>query len=159
MERLETVTDDQGWFQFPAWGRKPLPADVPYNAAMTYSSPLLTIFKSGYIKDLSNGSGKPSTDSAIKSEWDGKIIELKRLSGAPWSSYELKVAYLLRDIQRENGCIWKKMPRMAVAVDQEAKRLDGENVVQEYKKMRDNGMDGYSANCGSFQEFLLSYKK
>lgn len=158
VELLEAVTDAQGWFQFPAWRSKALPEGVPLYARMSGSSPALYFFRSGYTEILTNDSDRPSSGSVVTSQWDGKTIELERFVGSRLS-YASTVGGLLTRLNYREDCYWKKMPQMVIAMDQEAKQLNAEDITHYIRTLGDWEAIGEGSNCGSLQNFLREYKK
>lgn len=159
MEILEAVTDDDGWFQFPAWGPRAIPAEVPSRARMSSADPGLIFFKSGYSKYLANEDRDQMERPAAnrRSSWDGKTIELKKITGSRFSYGETIAGLLSRLNYRP--CIWKKMPRMLIALDQEAQRLDSEGVPNYVNRLRKYDGLETEAGCGSPAAFFSGYKK
>jgi hypothetical protein len=45
---LETVTDKNGRFTFPAWGPQPKPVSLPWDARLKYADPEVKFYKFGY---------------------------------------------------------------------------------------------------------------
>jgi hypothetical protein len=122
----ETVSDKDGNYVIPAWGPRPRPPLTD----LIYRDPQILIFKSGYEPEGLENS-KTQTDSVRVSEWDGKVIKLKRVS-----SQENLERYASRLNSFYGGLVenmrsdyeWKKYPRMTTAVYKEyqllkAKRL------------------------------------
>src|SRR5579859_2167329 len=77
----EAVTDQNGRFRIPGWG------PVRSSCDLLEMDPVLIFFKSGYsFQGLTNGvlGGDPPTVS--RSDWDGKIIKLKKYPNLEYSS-------------------------------------------------------------------------
>lgn len=122
---LETVTDQNGRFYFPAWG----PIRHWKRSRLTYMDPEILIFKSGYeYRQLAN----PQTKEAIegkphpvrRSQWNGKTVELTPFKGTAEEyarhlagDYRLAIRFLLESEE------WKRTPCLLTALDVEAKRL------------------------------------
>ena len=86
---LETLTDENGRFAFPAWGPERVPYErrgVPPTARLTVADPRLIFFKSGYRAGgrenwLSMDALKGKGGSLRHSDWNGQKITLKRFEG------------------------------------------------------------------------------
>lgn len=117
----ETVTDRNGNYVIPAWGPKP---QLPLTE-LVYRDPQILLFKSGYEPEGLENS-KPQTGSVRASEWDGKVIKLKKISNQEnlerYAS-RLNSFYdgLVKDMR--NDYEWKKYPRMTTAVYKEYQLL------------------------------------
>lgn len=118
---METVTDKNGRFYFPAWG------PVWKKGALLFNDPNLYFFKSGYeyerlsnkivFSDLETGRG-----SVRSSDWHSKTIKLKRFQGS-LQEYAEQLSFLNTSIEsvvgtfRKNaGCEWIKMPKMLAEI-------------------------------------------
>lgn len=162
---LETVTDQDGKFQFPAWGPKQVPSDMPSNSRLVDGDPVLVLYKPGYKPDrLSNKltTAKLRGEGPLvrTSDWNGKKIELERFGGDA-SMHVDQIARLggvLGFAYREPGCDWKKIPRMIAAIEVQA------------KEARQKGLDnavfirtlegsGVIQRCGSSEQLLREYMK
>lgn len=110
----EAVTDGNGNYVIPAWGpkiRRPL-------TELDHLDPRLSIFKSGY-EPLELVNERNRSDSVRISDWNNKVVKLKKFQGA-LENY----AFLLGSF---NGGLsvndWKSFPRMVLALDAEARRI------------------------------------
>ena len=161
LELMEAVTDKNGRFHFPAWGPKPIPAGLPWEARMKDQDPAIHLFKSGYwSKGLSNDRPGPYADagpSVRTSEWNGKTIEMKKFEG-DLKLYGSFVSGVLTSVSY-GGCRWKNIPRIIVALDKESDRLLKQHIVTglpTIDKIEDISVDG---SCGSVKEFFKDYLK
>lgn len=132
---LETVTDQNGRFYFPAWG----PIRHWKRSRLTNMDPELLILKSGYEhKRLAN----PSTKEAIEGKpypvrrlvWNGKTIGLKPFKGTV-EEYAEHVYWLGSDIslmldlaRGDKECNWRKIPRMLVALNNVSRHVEDQGV-------------------------------
>ncbi len=114
----ETVTDKNGNYTIPAWGPKVrLPMTELHDR-----DPEILIFKSGYEpRGVSNSIDR--SDSLRISEWDGRVIELKK----PNANIEKQAIHLSSlygglkygDVRTD----WRNYPRMLLAIYAEKRRL------------------------------------
>jgi hypothetical protein len=75
---LETVTDRNGRFSFPAWGPR-----IASNGKIRLSAPVLLLFKQGYKYGVFANNGR-STENApedLKSDWNNRLIPLTKFVG------------------------------------------------------------------------------
>ena len=159
LQIMETVTDANGRFHFPAWG--PLP--VPPLAALGDRDPHLIFFKEGYIPwSISNG--HPSTfdysaSSTRSSELNGTTIKLKKFEG-DLKAYADQFVGLGGDLNfatytRIGNCDWKRIPRMLGTVIK-IKRSFREKLIYSALPNLDSIQQG---ECGSAEEWLKDYLK
>lgn len=174
---LETVTDKNGRFYFPAWG----PKWHLGTGNLTDSDPELILFKSGYkylrvsnsrylrpakYSDVGKPSGTESKPSGSKriSFWSGERIELKAFKGTV-EAYENHFESLndaLGHIAADNPeeCSWKKIPITIHAMNRERKRLIAQGVNPDTLSSVDKELlmnDEYftkKGSCGSPKEFF-----
>lgn len=122
----ETVTDKDGRYVIPAWGPKPHPPLTELDR----EDPMLAIFKSGYMP-LRLYNRIDRSDSLRVSEWDGKVIRLKRFQGGledyarRLESFSIGLAH--------NGKEWRLFPRMILALDAENRRLKSQGLNPNYR--------------------------
>lgn len=120
----ETVTDKDGHYAIPAWGPK---ARLPMTE-LHDRDPEILIFKSGY-EPMTVSNRLVSTvrsDSLRVSEWDGRVIQLKRISDQEnLERYAHRVNSFYSGLveNMRNDYEWKKYPRMATAVYKEYQLL------------------------------------
>lgn len=158
---METVTDANGRFFFPAWEPKPRPRGY-----LDTRDPGLHLFKSDYeTRGLENALRSKINHSAVRqSVWNGKTIKLKKFAGS-LQEYAEHLRFLdgdLDSILRHGDCTWRQFPRMLVALHLEKLRLK-EKGIQPYflhssLAERDSSQTGAArGKCGSIQESLRSY--
>ena len=109
IKAMETVTDMDGRFQFPAWG----PELVLRPGALSKGRRFV-LFKSGYVVRGATYEGKLS-----------RPIKLWKFKGSAekYASEELGNLDSYIGFIRED-CHWKKIPRMLLATTKELQRLD-----------------------------------
>lgn len=113
---FETVTDEDGRYLIPEWGPKPHPPLTE----LVDRDPEILIFKSTYEpKTLRNSTAR--TDSARVSEWDGRVVKLKR-AGTDLEAYARHLESMSISLPR-GGKEWRTFPRMVLALDAENRRL------------------------------------
>jgi hypothetical protein len=173
---LETVTDKDGRFYFPAWGPK---WHLGWGE-LTDRDPGLIFFKTGYKYLLVSNSqysrpakysdvGKPSgteskpTGSKRISFWSGERIGLERFKGTQeeYAEHVYKLDGNFDRLRDGEGCEWIKMPRMLVALHRmrehfDAKRIKvpGWQIGARIRKVTDVGNQ---KKCGSAEVFFRSY--
>ena len=127
LQFMETMTDKNGRFYFPAWG--PLRA---WGSRLTFDDPEMFVFKSGYDTRLLKNE---MTTEAIggqyyplrTSQWNKKTIELesmdaqsdKYVEGFVWINHS--VEFQIDWYHKE--CNWRKLPNTLRAFYQERLRL------------------------------------
>jgi len=168
---METTTDKQGKFAFPAWGPKRAdislaPASVaPSTGRLEYQAPALLLFKRDYMpQTLANPtSGFPLDKGPLRhSYWNGKTITLNpaggdlRKYGEALAMFEdhLRFAFSLHD------CSWRHLPRMLVAMDREAEHLTQAGIATRPTTtldLADERNKPDAARCGSFSQFIRRY--
>ena len=161
LEVLETVTDANGRFHFPAWGPKKRPKGY-----LREDDPQLLLFKPGYeYRRLANEvSSRINYDSVRRSVWNGKTIELKRFRGtmeAYENQFELlngALGHIVADGPEE--CYWKKLPNTIRAMNRERLRLVARGVNPHTLSTVDKRLlmnDEYftkKGGCGSPKQFF-----
>lgn len=161
MKLMETVTDKEGKFYFPAWGPEPIPAGLPWEARMKNQDPEIILFKSGYMwRALSNEILGPYPDagpSVRTSEWHGKTIELKRFEGN-LERYGSMISGVITGVSY-GRCRWKLIPRMLVTLTKEKGRLRQQGIYSSPPTIRDIEGSSIGQDCGSVQEFFKEYLK
>jgi len=150
---METVTDKDGKFTFPAWGPKPLKKGLLLN-----HDPQLLLFKPGYrYLSLQNTfEDKMYLKPVRRSEWDGKMIELKPFKGMmeEWAN---QLGFLITSLRFvEDDCNWKKTPRIILALDGEKERLRKAGIIRTFYSISYLPTD--EKKCGSPQEFFRGYQ-
>ena len=110
---LETVSDDDGKFHFPAWG----PETRKVNGVIRGGAPRLLLVKHGYRAD-----GMPNMNSLLtpapsttKSEWNGRHWPLERHRGT-LGEYANEVARGIESSMSvymdSDPCIWRDLPKL-----------------------------------------------
>ena len=158
---MESVTDKNGRFYFPAWGPK---WHLGWGS-LGDSDPELILFKSGYkLVAVSNSPYRgPTKSSRAKptgskriSLWSGQTIKMESFGGGLKEYAEHLSAmdtYLSFSYSGED-CEWKQMPHMIAAFFEEEKRFKEKNIsnslitIDEFPDRK---------KCGSAEEFLRSY--
>jgi hypothetical protein len=129
----EAVTDAAGKFALSGWPPKALAERHDATVRMMAESPTLHIFKSGYgYRNLQNGSTpdylgtRPfyKGDSVRVSDYDGKVIKLKKYTG-DMKEYYIEVNNLVSYITSggDVACPYAKAPKAYRTVRLEAERL------------------------------------
>lgn len=113
---MEAVTDSKGRFYFPEWG----PKWRPWYGELKTQAPSLLLFKSGYsYSGLANHvimkNVRGALENPIRSDWDGKIIKLKRFEGT-LEEYAKHLGFFVTDmgftIDYRHPCDWEFVPLM-----------------------------------------------
>jgi hypothetical protein len=142
---LETVTDKNGRFYFPAWG----PKWHLGTGNLTDSDPELILFKSGYkylrvsnsrylrpskYSDVGKPSGTESKPTGSKriSFWSGERVGLEKFKGTI-QAYEDHFESLNDDLEHiaadnPEECGWKKIPDTIRAMNRERMRLIAQGI-------------------------------
>lgn len=123
----ETVTDKEGRYLIPAWGPKPHP---PFTD-LDREDPMLLVFKSEYEPRILVNRINRSESQRI-SDWDGRVIKLKRFKGA-LEAYANQLLYVISTNLSESDKEWKSFPRMVLALDAENRRLKSLGLKTEYR--------------------------
>lgn len=168
MKVMETITDSNGRFSFPAWGPEPRKRGYLWNR-----DPQILLFKPGYeYRRLTNEViSKINKASLRQSEWNGKTIEMKPFKGS-MKEYVGRFHYLNSDVeqiitQNPEACYWKQLPKMLMAIDHERKRLeqqgaDPQTLDSVYRTLITYQNDWYTKEggpgCGSPKDFFQRYK-
>jgi hypothetical protein len=165
---METVTDKNGTFHFPAWG--------PKIAIVSFLSddqdPELLLFKSGYeYRRLYNALTGEDKGAKRKSDWNGKTIAMRPFKGTT-KEYLERFHNLNVDVDqliswRPAECNWKKIPKILLAIDHERQRLtqegvDPRTIESVYRDLVTYQNDWFTKKgglgCGSPKEFFQRYK-
>ncbi len=128
---IEVVTDNMGNYFIPEWGPRPRP---PFHY-LDDLDPKLSIFKSGYFpQGLANpllSEKNMNRDSLRTSQWDGKVIKLKKFEGS-LEDYADRLRSLSTGLAHD-GREWKSFPRMLLALDAENRRLKATGLKPGYR--------------------------
>jgi hypothetical protein len=114
----ETVTDKNGNYVIPAWGPKPRPPLTE----LVYRDPQILIFKSGYEPEGLENSNL-QTDGVRASEWDGRVIQLKKSGGQIEKQARYLGSFFTSLGYGTSNVDWRNYPRMLLAVYAEKRRL------------------------------------
>jgi hypothetical protein len=123
---LEVVSDAKGRISFPAWG--PMPNRT--FGFLDHEDPELWFFKPGYR--LSRVANYYATDyctkpSKRKSDWNGKVIRLKRFTDGDAQYAEYIAGFgrtLAANLKWNEHCTIARTPKLAAALDRENGRLE-----------------------------------
>ncbi|ROZ76072.1 carboxypeptidase-like regulatory domain-containing protein [Ramlibacter sp. WS9] len=162
---LETVTDKNGRFFFPAWGPKPLPPKKNgwwVDQYIGYEDPRMVFFKSGYkLVSASNYAvSERNTARTRRSEWNGKTIKMKNLADQK-KEYEESLSAArsaLRFAFDASGCDWQHIPRMLAAVIKEMEKLRQPGKYNPLLTV-DVGSIPETSQCARPQDYLREYLK
>lgn len=183
LEVMETLTDRNGRFYFPAWGPKKVPkykqqkgdiwiAYIPFLAPDGYlddSDPALLLFKPGYeYVGLQNPMRSHTDHSPVRrSVWNGKTITLKpfKRTAEEYAEHVYRLSgdmdSMLDFARGDKDCNWKKTPRMLVALhkmsvhfEKQGIKLPGWRIGQRIHKLEDIPSD---PRCDSVEEFFEEY--
>jgi len=160
LQIMETVTDQNGHFSFPAWG--PLP--VPPLAYLNSSDPAIVMFKPGY-SPFGTTNYYPSTfnftaSSTRTSQINGTTIKIKKFEG-DLKAYAEELWFLgsSLDFARSSkppGCEWTRIPRMLAAVNKQERIFEDAKI---YTSLPSIERLPFQDQCGSAQELLKEYLK
>ena len=118
IQRLETQTDEKGFFHLPSWVR------IGYHNWISETDPEIHLYKAGYWpRTLKNDINK--FDQIIiwpepwKSDWDGKVVKLKPMHWREWTKEEWEKQVSRYEYFREihmlsldsGDCEWKERPK------------------------------------------------
>ena len=122
---LETKTDGDGRFSFPAWGPKIV---WDPDARLWNADPAMTLLKQGYEpRTVLNGQSVgpiDTTKSLRTSRWDGKRIELRSLHGDNRAAaHGLFLGEIRNLVGSGKDCEWKEMPLTVAYLLHEGQRL------------------------------------
>ena len=115
IQRLETQTDEKGFFHLPSWVR------IGYHNWISETDPEIHLYKAGYWpRTLKNNINK--FDQIIiwpeswKSDWDGKVVKLKPMHWRAWTKeeWEEKGKDWGAAINYWRDCRWLKFPMNVV---------------------------------------------
>jgi hypothetical protein len=151
---METVTDRNGHFVFPAWG----PKSQPPQGTLDPKAPQLLLFKAeyGYLRLINQ----------LASDWNGKTVEMRRLlddaivnlgPGRVVSKRSLSLNGLSLTLgwaYRGKDCEWQQAPRMLAALHQTRKELERQGLRTDLRSIDDLPR---SQKCGSPRDFFRSY--
>lgn len=157
---METLTDKNGRFFFPAWGPKRNVSDGHIKS----DGPQLLLFKTGYryvvLSNKTSVTDRPGP--SLKSDWNGKTIEMKLFAGS-LREYEEHLGYLrtnLRFAYDGKNCEWKQAPRMIAAQHKENRRFKAAGIISPVgdSVLSINAVRNQK-HCGQAEEFFREYLK
>lgn len=162
---MESVTDTNGRYHFPAWGPISAPKGTPYGARLKGMDPQLVLFKSGYKPIyLESGQLRPtdlSNDPPVRSSpWDGKTVELRRFEGSSLADYANALWPLNSALDPLAArCQWEHIPRMIMALHNQKEEFLKANVhvVIFIDYMISNEDVLARDGCRSFKQFVKEY--
>jgi hypothetical protein len=161
---METVSDKDGKFTFPAWGPK-----WAFGGHLVIKDPQLLLFKGGYeYRGLQNAVTTHYNKGSLRhSEWNGKTIEMKKFKdhsinvGANYSTsaYAENLSFLSTSLTTiiENDCNWKKIPQILLALKTQAE-IFRKNGIRESLVSADY-IPTSKRQCGSPEEFFRNYQR
>jgi hypothetical protein len=165
---METVTDEQGQFHFPAWG--PLKRR---QGVLADKDPIILLFKPGYEyralqRPLNSKWLEESWKLALRpTDWVPGVVELKRFADRPinigehgyqTSAYAEHLSHLSTSLETVamDDCRWKEMPRMLLALRAQKNEFRKQGI-----RFSLIGADSISANakkCGSPEDLFRNYR-
>jgi hypothetical protein len=156
---MEAVTNKDGRFHFPGWG--------PKLAVRSHLSPdldpQLILFKSGYEYRALTNNIDFNKGAHRRSDWEGKTIEMRRFKGteAEYAELVYKLDGNFDRMRDGDGCEWKKIPRMLVALQRMREKFDADGIKvrgwQIGAGIRKATDVGNQKKCGSAVKFFKSY--
>jgi hypothetical protein len=161
MKLMETVTDGDGNFFFPAWGPESIPSGLPLEARLKGQDPEIILYKKGYFPvGLSNDrptSGQAGSGPSVRtSDWGGKTIPMKKFIGER-RVYGAMLDSMLTGVNY-GGCNFNKIPRLLSAVISEQAELRRQRV--HYSFFTLEGIQSLTnGHCGSVEQSLSEYLK
>ncbi len=166
---LETVTDSNGRFAFPAWG--PLKRTKGH---FDTADPQMLLFKPGYDPRVLDNERpefwtKHAHESLRRSVHNGKTIEMKRFGGSLTSKEAMRVyadrlSFLNTSIDliltNSADCNWKKIPRFILALNEQSilfrkNEIHGITSIDSLEVRYSNKVQ----ECGSVKEFFKRYQQ
>lgn len=126
---LETVTDANGRYVFPAWG----PVQVPNPLLVMFNNdPAIHYFKRGYrslsVENIATVNPDYTRKSIRSSDWNGKRVALQNFHGddkqyAAHFIHDGSTLIIRRMVQHAHTCEWQQMPSFLSALLGERRRL------------------------------------
>ena len=159
---METVTDSNGHYAFPAWGPK-----FAFIGTLEMESPQILLFKQGYKYMGLVNTWRPDMDTS-RSEWNGKKVKLDAFNGTieeygrhltSLNDFLWAAGYAVGE-RMGDRCGWKSFPAMLRAMDkldyEFAKLRSGIRTVA--ARLRDNDDRLRASGCGSVSDLLGVHK-
>ena len=150
---MESVTDNEGKFSFPAWGPKRAP-----KGHLVADDPQLLLFKSGYEYRRLNNPYSSDRELRLRpvrrSVWNGRVIMLKPFGGSP-DAYAKHLSFMpLSWAYNGDDCEWKKIPQLVAAVNKQAIAFQRQGIMSDlYTFGSLIPLPGYSDKCGAREYF------
>ena len=120
---LETVSDAQGNYGFPAWGPIVLPGMADFSSG---EDPSISFFKSGYWPENARNDIamhiEYRTPHLGEFKWNGKTIKLRKWDGKDVQKYSFRVSTMSGNFAHESG-VWRNYPRMVLTLIREQDKL------------------------------------
>ncbi len=157
---METITDKDGKFTFPAWGPK-----WTFKGHLVIDDPQLLLFKGGYeYRGLQNEvTTRYNKGSLRHSDWNGKTIEMKRFEGS-LEEYAKQTYWLSVDMDRIHDyahgaktCSWKNTPQMLSSLHRISLEFEKQNLHPYGERIHRIDDIPIELGCGSPKEFFKSY--
>ena len=166
LQIMETVTDANGRFYFPAWG----PLSAPLMAYLKDRDPELVFFKEGYIPSERVGGHDPydfdPSVSGTRQSWaNGKTFKLKKFEGDMNTDAGMKAyAYAIEThpvsfffyIKIGHTCDWTRTPRMFGTVVKLKQEFRAKLIPSSLPNLQSFPNQN---TCGSAEELLKDYFK
>jgi len=154
---METVTDAQGRFSFPAWGPVAVPSKLPIETRMKQQSPEIILVRDAYeLEVLYNDipiSQQGSGGLAVRtSDWDGKTIALKPFRRS-LESYGIMVSGATTGITYP-GCTFRHIPKLLGHLMRVEKALRAAGTPSYSLPTLAQLEVTYGKDCGSIAQFL-----
>ena len=157
---METVTDENGRFDFPAWGPKKVP-EGSRGGILKNESPGMVLYKEGYEYRYINNKDRhpPGFSRKVRvSDWTGKTIQLKSFSNTRREYSEMKnnlrrfleLSIIVNDNSR---CQWKHFPKIIIALS-----TYGLIDIDHYKELIASVEVLDNEGCDSINEFVGRYR-
>src|SRR6266481_8596714 len=166
LEIRETVTDEMGRFHFDGFTKV-----NPTIYALQNEDPGILIFKAGYnyytFTNQYPDAGTRTPGAHRKSELDGHVVKLHKLEPYQmhngilvfYGSFNVDVGGVIYGQPPRRDCGWKKMPRLIVAMDREAKRIRAMSPKNYAGLITIDEIEGHRSSCGSAKAFFEEYTK
>jgi hypothetical protein len=165
LNQMEAVTDASGVFHFPEWRSDALPQDVPAGGVMTPMSPIIRLFKPGYVSRLISNTWRGGygvnpnyrADPMQESQWNGKTIDLQPLPRViPQGKWTIYVNGPTYDMLRH--CRWKLIPKYLSSLIAERERIlklsPREAIFLDLPTFEKIDQSGDPVKCGRAQDVL-----
>lgn len=159
---LETVTDEKGYFYFPAWG----PKWHWGRSTLTNESPELLLFKDGYryirLQDqMTDAAWRGRYIPVLQSDWNNKHIKLERFKGT-LEEYSNHISILntqMRFAYDIGKCYINKVPRMVIALHKKSIEFDAAKIISGTRSIAFELYDeNYKDVCGARQTLMRHLK-